>query len=131
MYSNGITLNPSSYKNLFSSASGILNVPVKPSAVIYSQLDYVHGVSAERGENGVPINRIRILNTLINQLVSMKKDNSVQKDFEGLSDEQTDSLIKSYQQQIQSEVARAQAQPVFYALAGLMPETGTVISVMA
>ena len=131
MYSNGITLNPSSYKNLFSSASGILNVPVKPSAVIYSQLDYVHGVSAGRGENGVPINRIRILNTLINQLVSMKKESSVQKDFGGLSEEQKDSLIKSYQQQIQNEVARVQSQPASYALAGLMPETGSVISVMA
>ena len=129
MYANGISMNASSYKNLFSASSGVLCVPVKPSAVIYSQFDYVHGVSAGAGEAGVPVNRIKILNTLINQLVSMKKGSPSSIDFDELSDEQKDELIKTYQKQIQNTVE--QVQPASYAFAGLMPEAGTVVSIMA
>ena len=128
MYSSGINLNASSYKTLFSSASGSLYVPVKPSAVIYSQLDYVHGVSAGADGNGVPVNRIRILNSLIHQLVSMKKDVSASSsDFENMDDSQKDALIKQYQQQIADTINQAGT----YGLAGLMPENGALFSIQA
>lgn len=136
MYANGISLNASTYKNLFSSASGTLYVPVKPSAVIYSQLDYVHGVSAGADGKGVSVNRIRILNTLIHQLVSMKKSSSPNHDLNSLSDEQKDALIETYQKEIQKAVNAASATaeitaPGTYALAGLMPEAGSVVNVTA
>lgn len=124
MYSNGITLNASSYKHLFASTSGTLCVPVKPSAVIYSQLDYVKGTAAPAGQNGIPINRVRILNTLINQLVSMKQKAPQSEDsFTNLSNEQKDELIKQYQKEIQVTLANAQ-----YSFAGLKPEAGNLIS---
>lgn len=132
MFSNGVNLNPSSYKVLFSSSSGVLNVPVKPSAVIYSQFDYVRGVSAKSGQNGISVDRIRILNSLINQLVSMKKSKSAdENELSQLTDEQKDKLIETYQKEIEREVAAAQVQPASYGIAGLMPETGSVISIMA
>ena len=125
MYSNGISLNAASYRTLFSTSSGSLCVPVKPSAVIYSQFDYVHGTATEHGQRGVPINRLRILNTLISQLVSMKQKPA-------LSEEQKDELIKSYQQQIKTAIAASSAQgQAAYGLAGLMPEAGAVVSVSA
>ncbi len=131
MYSNGINLNAASYRTLFSTSSGSLYVPVKPSAVIYSQFDYVHGVATSQGQNGVSINRIRILNTLISQLVSMKQKSSLsENDITGLTDSQKDELIKTYQQEIKNAIA-ASSQSRTYGLAGLMPETGTVISVSA
>jgi hypothetical protein len=130
MYSNGIRLNAASYGNVFSTSSGTLCVPVKPSAVIYSQFDYVRGTAVSQGQKGVPVDRIRILNTLISQLVSMKKKNSSSEDFSILTDEQKDELIKEYQNQIKvslSNAARAQS----YGLAGVMPEAGTLISISA
>lgn len=131
MYSNGIRLNAASYGNLFSTSSGTLCVPVKPSAVIYTQLDYVRGTATAQGQKGVPVDRIRILNTLITQLVSMKQKASVtENDATGLSDEQKDELIKAYQQQIKNAMATA-SQPQSYGLAGLMPEAGAVVSVSA
>ena len=92
MFSNGINLNAASYNNVFSTSSGSLFVPVKPSAVIYSQLDYVHGTAAKSGQNGVPLNKVRILNTLINQLVSMKQKASApsEEEISGMSEEQKD-----------------------------------------
>lgn len=130
MYSNGIRLNAASYGNLFSTSSGTLCVPVKPSAVIYTQLDYVRGTATAQGQKGVPVDRIRILNALITQLVSMKQKASVtENDVTGLSDEQKDELIKTYQQQIKNAMAASQTQS--YGLAGLMPEAGAVVSVSA
>lgn len=132
MFSNGINLNAASYNNVFSTSSGSLFVPVKPSAVIYSQLDYVHGTAAKSGQNGVPLNKVRILNTLINQLVSMKQKTSApsEEEISGMSEEQKDALIKEYQQQIKSAVSNT-AQPAGYGFAGLMPEAGSVVSVNA
>ena len=134
MYTNGISLNASSYKNLFTSASGQLYVPVKPSSVIYSQFDYVHGVSAGADGKGVPVNRIRILNSLIHQLMSMKKQGAPsalnEEELSDLSEEQKDALIKNYQQQIKDALASG-SQPATYGFAGLMPETGSVINVQA
>lgn len=132
MFSNGINLNAASYNNVFSTSSGSLFVPVKPSAVIYSQLDYVHGTAAKSGQNGVPLSKVRILNSLINQLVSMKQKASIDSkaELEGLSEEQKDALIKEYQQQIKTAVSNS-AQPSTYGFAGLMPEAGVVVNVNA
>lgn len=131
MYSNGLTLNAAPYKNLFSSSSGTLFVPVKPSAVIYSQFDYVRGTAASSGQNGVPINRVRILNTLINQLVAMKKKDALSKEDIGqMTDAQKDELIKTYQQQIKNAVAAGTAANN-YGLTGLLPQAGTVVSISA
>ena len=50
----------------------------------------------------------------------------------GLSEEQKDELIKSYQQQIKTAIAASSAQgQATYGLAGLMPEAGAVVSVSA
>lgn len=130
MYSNGINLNAASYKNLFSTSSGNLIVPVKPSAVIYSQLDHVHGTAASAGQNGVPVSRVRILNTLINQLVAMKKATPNEDELNNMSDEQKDALIEEYQTEIRNAV-QASSQPNTYGLAGIMPETGTLVSFTA
>lgn len=129
MYSAGITLNASSYKTLFSSNAGNLYVPVKPSAVIYSQFSYVRGTAASAEQITVPIDKVRILNTLINQLVSMKKSNvSSNQDFSGMTEDQKDELIKTYEKQIQQTLSLAN-QTGSYGLAGVMLEAGTLLSV--
>ncbi len=130
MYAKGISLNAFTYRNVFSASSGRLYVPVKSSAVVFSQFDYVRGTPAEKGERGVPVDRIRILNTLIDQLVSMKKSPISKEDVTELSDSQRDSLIQSYQNQIKQSVA-VSSLPGTYGLAGLLPEAGAVFSIMA
>ena len=112
----------------------MLSVPVKPSVVIYSQFNHVRGIAAGAGQNGVPLNRVRILNTLIDKLVSMKTKNKLiaKEDAEKLSDPQKDALIKQYQQEVKNMVAQYQQSPIgTYGLAGVMPEPGTVFSVQA
>lgn len=128
MVSNAISLNASSYKTLFASGSGALYVPVSPSAVVYAQFNHVRGIAASAGESGVPISRVKILNTLIDQLVSMKSKPSVSKEnVSELSDKQMDALIKQYQKQIQTSVSESMTTKK-YGLAGAMPEPGAVFS---
>ncbi len=128
MYSNDINLNASTYRNLFASSTGKLYVPVKPSVAVFTQFDYVRGTPAAKGEKGVSVDRIRILNALIDQLVSMQKKTASKEDFAGLSDSQKDALISSYQKQVKASLDTAS---VPYGLAGFMPETGAVFNIMA
>ena len=125
MVVNGVTLNASSYQSVVTSSSGSLSVPVKSSAVIYAQMKYVHGKAAPKGQNGVSLTKIRILNTLIDQLVSMKgKSNALYGPGANLSDDQKDALIATYQKEIQTAVAQAQN----LGLAGVVPEPGSLFS---
>lgn len=128
MVVNGVTLNASSYQSVISSDSGSLSVPVKSDAVIYSQMQYVHGKEAEDGQSGVPLNKVRILNTLIDQLVTMKAnpDTWLSQATE-LTDSQKDALIDSYQKQIQTFLAQASS----LGLAGVTPEPGALFSIFA
>src|SRR5574344_792202 len=122
MVSNAISLNASSYKTLFANGPGALYVPVSPSAVVYAQFNHVRGIAASAGESGVPISRVKILKTLIDQLVSMKSKPSVSKEnVSELSDKQMDALIKQYQKQIQTSVSESITTKK-YGLAGAMPE---------
>ena len=130
MYATGITLNASNYRTVFSGSSGRLYVPVKSNAVVFSQFDYVRGTPADKGERGVPVDRIRILNTLIDQLVSMRKSSVTKDDVTDLTDSQRDSLIRTYQNQIKQSIA-VSSLPGTYGLAGLMPEPGAVLNITA
>ncbi len=130
MYNNGISLNAASYRTVFTagSSSGRLYVPVKPGMVKYTQLAYVHGTAAKEGQKTVSLDKIHILNTLIDQLVSMNKKAMSKDDVTELTDNQKDALIKGYEEQIHAAIALAQ-QPQTYGLAGLMPEAGALVNI--
>jgi len=131
MVSNAISLNASTYKTLFATGTGSLSVPVNPSAVVYAQFNHVHGIAARSGQEGVPVSKVKILNTLIDQLVSMKSKSTVSKEnVTRLSEPQMDSLIKQYQQKIQTSVTKS-TKANTYGFAGLLPEPGALFSIRA
>ena len=128
MYSNDINLNASTYKNLFSSTTGRLYVPVKASVAVFTQFDYVRGTPAGKGEKGVSVDRIRILNALIDQLVSMRKKTASKEDLAELPDSQKDVLINTYQKEVKSSLDVA-SMP--YGFTGVMPEPGAGFDIVA
>ena len=123
-------LRPMSYSIMPSvSSGGRTHVPVKANQYMYSQFQYVAGYPAKNGQEGISIDKLKILNTLIDQLVTMKQKNIPQKmtsqgDF---SDKQIDALINQYQEQI--KVTTANAETLAYKPP--MPQTGTVVNLVA
>lgn len=133
MMTNISNLSPYSYNGIASGgASGKLYVPVNPANVIYAQFDHISGVAAKKGQHGVSITKIQILNTLIENLAKIKtQSSSSSSEYQQmhLSDEQVDVLIKNYQQQIKQAVT--QAQSVQYTAAGINSLSGALFAIDA
>lgn len=123
---SAISLNAHNYSGIVSGDVGKLYVPVKPSNVIYSHFDHVAGFAAKPNQNGVSISKIQILNSLLNQLISMKGTPKIDVETEQMSDSQIDALIESTQNTIQTNIQVAQATG--YGLAGAVPPSGAVFS---
>ena len=129
---NGISLNASNfnYSGVVSTGGqGKLYVPVAQQNVIYAHFDHVTGVAAKPNQQGVSISKIQILNSLLNQLISMKNQPKVNVAPENMDDSQLDALIQSTQSKIQTNIQVAQATG--YGLAGAAPEAGAVFSLDA
>ena len=126
---NGISLNASNFNYsgiVSSSGHGKLYVPVAQQNVIYAHFDHVTGVAAKPNQQGVSISKIQILNSLLNQLISMKNQPKINVAPENMDDSQLDALIQSTQSKIQTSIQVAQATG--YGLAGAAPEAGAVFS---
>lgn len=128
MISNITNLNPYSYHVSSSGASGKLFVPVQPSAVIYAQFNHISGIAAPKGQSGVSISKIQILNSLIENLSKIKGVQNSPKKTVRLTDGQVDALIQNYQKQISQAIQASQAQ---FMLNGAKPEMGAVFSIQA
>ena len=126
---NGISLNANNfnYSGIVSNGGhGKLYVPVAQSNLIYAHFDHVTGVAAKPNQKGISISKIQILNSLLNQLISMKNQPKPNIAPENLDDSQLDALIQSTQSKIQTNIQVAEATG--YGLAGAAPEAGAVFS---
>jgi len=104
-------------------SAGRMSLPVSPSMVIYSHFKHVSGTPAPEGTSGVNISKLKILDTLIEQLSKMKKQASV--DFGSLS-ESDEGRINALVEQYQKQIKAAQAVS-FYTPAA--PATGALFSI--
>ncbi len=119
MVSNASSLQALSYMNMPRvSAGGRASVPVPPSQVIYAHFRYVKGFPSDSGEGGVSIDKLRILNSIIDQLVSMKTTEAQKAKVSQtaaaelntkLNTEELDHLIEYYQNEIKNSMAQKEA----------------------
>ena len=110
------------------SQGGKASLPVAPSAYIYSHFEHVSGVPTTEGENGVSINRLKIINTLIDHISQMKRApeplfNVTEQDNEN----RMNTLIDQYHNQIRDMHAANASNPY----APVVPFLGTVFSISA
>jgi len=86
------------------------SLPVAPSAAIYAHFKHISGVPAPDGVQGVNINKLKIIDTLIEQISKMKKQpepSDVQplSDISGTNDEKRiNALIDKFQNQVRQAV---------------------------
>jgi len=111
-------------------AGGRTSLPVAPGMLIYSHFKHVSGTPAPEGTSGVNITKLKILDTLIEQLSRIKNQASqqgVQPEFggpEGSDEARINALIEQYQKQI-----RAAYTSGIYAPAA--PATGALFNIAA
>jgi len=85
------------------SSHGRASLPVAPGLVIYSHFKHVSGTPAPEGTMGVNISKLKILDTLIEQLSKIK--NQPMTDFGNLNgndESRINALIEQYQKQIKA-----------------------------
>jgi prefoldin subunit 5 len=98
-------------------------VPVSPSAYIYSHFKHVSGVPATDGETGVNINKLKIIDTLIEQLSKLKKEPDM-----------IDSKVQDEEKRMNSlleKVRTIQAANAKNPFAPAVPHIGTIFNLSA
>ncbi|UTC94894.1 hypothetical protein E4N85_03715 [Treponema denticola] len=99
------------------SAGGRAFVPVKASQVLYSHFKYVSGFAQAQGQSGMSIDKLRILNSIIDQLVSMKTNEAQKAKLtesaaaqlkSEISENQIDGLLDYYHNQIKNTMIQAE-----------------------
>jgi hypothetical protein len=86
-----------------------MSVPVSSANYIYSHFKHVSGVRAPDGVRGVTINRIKILDSLIEHLNQSKKQEDPVNS--PVSDEYLDALIKQYEDRIRQTMLTSATVP--------------------
>lgn len=85
------------------SRAGRMSLPVSPSVYIYSHFEHISGVPAPEGVQGVAINRLKILDTLIEQLARLGKRPEPSWGAAGeTGGERLGALIEQYETQIRA-----------------------------
>jgi hypothetical protein len=87
-----------------------MSLPVSSGNYIYSHFKHVSGTPAPEGTHGVTINKLKILDVLIEQLSQIKKRPELSTDF-SMSDNQIDALIEQYENQLRQVRAVNSAMP--------------------
>jgi len=110
---------------IFAAKSGRMSLPVSSDLVIYSQFKHVSGTPAPEGTSGVNISKLKILNTLIDQLEKMKSQQSADL---GIINEQDENRINALIDQYQQQIKAAQSAGIYSPAA---PSTGALFNIAA
>jgi hypothetical protein len=121
------TIPSNAFPNIYaiSAAQGSrVAVPVSPSSYIYSHFKHVSGVPASEGETGVNINKLKIIDTLIEQLSKMRKESTPLADMNGQDEDKRINTLLEKLRTVQSANAKNPFAPS-------APPIGTIFNLSA
>ncbi|MDR3148165.1 MAG: hypothetical protein LBU00_07315 [Treponema sp.] len=111
------------------SRGGRMSLPVAPASYIYSHFKHVSGTPAPDGVHGVTINKLKILDVLIEQLGQIKRRPQMESNAAfPMSEDRINALIEQYENQIRQ--ARAASAAIPYSLMPSAP-AGAVFNLVA
>ena len=126
MVSNISNVNIFSFSSI-AGGSGKVRVPVQPSLVVYSQLEHISGVAAKPEQRGININKIQILNILIDRLTSAKQNPTPNTVDAAADEKQLDALIRNFSEQVKLAVSAAES--TIFAVPTVPAQTGAIFSI--
>jgi hypothetical protein len=103
---------------------GPVTVPVNPSQAVYARLKHVRGVPSQEG--GAPLFRLRILDNLIDRLLSYSEGVPQTQQLRNLDNDSIDPLIDRLQNQLRNRLLSVPSS-----FGGNYPETGMLIDLSA
>lgn len=119
---------PLSYVYGPSLASGRISLPVPSSQVYYASFEHVSGVPAMGSRAAYSVDKLKILDVLIDRLVSLRESPLIARENRASSDPgRVDALIEQYTQEIR---ALSNAPPAPYAPAPMLTP-GSILSIAA
>lgn len=125
------TANPSIFQlsRIVSHRQGAnrVSVPVDQSLVMYSRYRHVHGIPSYDKDGGLPLERLRVLDTLIDRLINLRTGGPLVKDVEALSSNEINQLIEDYQAELHNALKRKMSFPDF----NQSPDVGLVVDLVA
>ena len=107
-------------------SSGKVSIPVPPSQLLYSNFKNVSGTPFT-GAAAYSLDKLKILDTLIERLRTTKNQPRLERESKGLSDERIDALIQQYGNELHTAIVSS-ASP-YTRPAGVVP--GMLLSVAA
>ena len=96
-------------------SNGKISVPVSSSSVVYARFKHLTGVPSPAGSGGLPVNRLKQLDIMIDYINRLKNKNfSV--DMEGADSEMLDRITEKYSEILREQVVSrlSEYQPGVY-----------------
>lgn len=87
------------------SSSGRITVPVSRAQSPYAQFKYVQGIPTTNKGRALPMNRLRVLNNLIDSLVTKKETAATSPNLSRLSNKAIDALIDQFAGELHNAVS--------------------------
>jgi hypothetical protein len=118
--------SPSLFLNVsqIQSLEGRISVPVEPVYTAYARFKHIQGIPASGG--GISLFKLRILDTLIDRLLSLRERAPGNEELARLSNSDLEPLIGSLEQRLRAQLLLR--KPV---LGGMYPETGILVDLAA
>ncbi len=125
----GVAGNISSLQiSRFSGTGHRMSVPVRPSQTVFAQYRHISGTPASTGQSTVPLTRVQLLNSLINNLQKLKRDPGYKPDITKTSPERADALIQQYASELHQVM---KSTPVAFGTSGGASGAGMVFNLSA
>ena len=81
-------------------------LPVDRNMVLYSRYKHVRGVPSIGGGGTLPLDRLRVLDNLIDRLMSLKSGGLYAKNVDRMTTREIDELIKQYEAELHQTAKR-------------------------
>jgi hypothetical protein len=103
---------PSIGSALSASGGNRVSLPVTPSSYIYSHFRHVSGVPAEKGGQGVSVSQLKMLDSLIGEIVRLNEQPKPSFDIQTENHEKRfNAIVENLQKQVSSAQAANAASP--------------------
>ena len=112
----------------FSRSGHRMSVPVRPSQTVYAQYRHISGTPASTGQRTVPLSRVQILNSLIENLQKMKSNPGYSHEITKTSPGRADALIQQYASELHQAM---KSTPVAFGTLGTASGAGMVFNIAA